>query len=76
MDSPIAEVKISLNREKIGNLPTQKKLILKNAAKWSILLGAVTFSCTPCVQEVHNKVEVVHLTPCLLGLGVLFNCHA
>ena len=34
------------------------------------------FSCTPCVQEVHTKAEVVHLTPCLLGLGVLFNCHA
>ena len=31
------------------------------------------FSCTPCVQEVHTKAEVVHLTP---GLGVLFNCHA
>ena len=24
------------------------------------------FSCTPCVQEVHTKAEVVHLTP---GLG-------
>ena len=33
------------------------------------------FSCTPCVQEVHTKSEVVHFTPCLLGLGVLFNCH-
>ena len=29
-----------------------------------------------CVQEVHTKDEVVHLTPGLLGLGVLFNCHA
>ena len=29
-----------------------------------------------CVQEVHTKAEVVHRTPCLLGLGVLFNCHA
>ena len=28
------------------------------------------FSCTPLVQEVHTKAEVVHLTPCLLGLGV------
>ena len=44
MDSPIAEVKISLNREKIGDLPTEKKSILKNAAKWSILLGAVTYA--------------------------------
>ena len=34
------------------------------------------FSCTPVAQEVHTKSEVVHLTPGLLGLGVLFNCHA
>ena len=34
------------------------------------------FSCTPRAQEVHTKAEVVHLTPGLLGLGVLFNCHA
>ena len=34
------------------------------------------FSCTPRVQEVHPKAEVVHLTPALLSLRVLFNCHA
>ena len=34
------------------------------------------FSCTPRAQEVHTKAVVVHLTPGLLGLGVLFNCHA
>ena len=34
------------------------------------------FSCTPGVQEVHIKAEVVELTPGLLGLGVLFSCHA
>ena len=34
------------------------------------------FSCTPRVQEVHTKAEVLHLTSALLGLGVLFNCHA
>ena len=34
------------------------------------------FSCTPRVQEVHTKAEIVHFTPGLLGLGVLFNCHA
>ena len=34
------------------------------------------FACTPRVQEVHTKAEVVHLTPGLLGLGVLFNCHS
>ena len=32
--------------------------------------------CTRRVQEVHTKAEVVHITPCVLGLGVLFNCHA
>ena len=34
------------------------------------------FSCTPRVQEVPTKSEVVHVTPGLLDLGVLFNCHA
>ena len=34
------------------------------------------FSCKPHVQEVHTKAEVVHLTTDLLGLEVLFNCHA
>ena len=34
------------------------------------------FSCTPRVQEVHTKAEVVHLTPGLVDLGVLFHCHA
>ena len=34
------------------------------------------FSCTPRVQEVHTKAEVVHLTPGVLGLRVLLNCHA
>ena len=33
------------------------------------------FSRTPRVQEVHTKTDV-YLTPGLLGLGVLFNCHA
>ena len=31
--------------------------------------------CTPRVQDVHTKAEVLHLTPDLLGLRVLFNCH-
>ena len=34
------------------------------------------FSCTPRVQEVHMKAEVVQLTPGVLGLGVLFNFHS
>ena len=36
----------------------------------------VPFSCTPRVQEIHTKADFVHLTPGLLGLGLLFNCHA
>ena len=34
------------------------------------------FSCTPRVQRVYTKAEVVHLTLGLLGLGVLYNSHA
>ena len=45
-------------------------------AVWSTTKPIAPFSCTPRVQEVHIKAEVVHLTPGLLGLGVLFNCHA
>ena len=46
------------------------------SADWSTTKPISAFSCTPRVQEVHTKAEVVHLTPALLGLGVLFNCHA
>ena len=46
------------------------------SADWSTTKPISAFSCTPGVQEVHTKAEVVHLTPGLLGLGVLFNCHA
>ena len=45
------------------------------SAVWSPAKPIAAFSCTPRVQEVHTKPEVVHLTPGLLGLGVLFNCH-
>ena len=45
-------------------------------AVWSNTKQIAPFSCTLHVQEVHTKAEVVHLTPGLLGLGVLFNCHA
>ena len=34
------------------------------------------FSFTQRLQEVHTKAEVLHPTPGLQGLGVLFNCHA
>ena len=43
---------------------------------WSTTKPIAAFSCTPAVQEVHTKAEVVHLTPGLLGLGVLFNSPA
>ena len=46
------------------------------SAYWSTTKPIAEFSCTQRVQEVHTKAEVVHLTPGLLGLGVLFNCHA
>ena len=46
------------------------------SAVWSTTKQIASFSCTPRVQEVHTKAEVVHLTTGLLGLGVLFNCHA
>ena len=44
-------------------------------ADWSTTKPIAPFSCTPRAQEVHTKAEVVHLTPGLLGLGILFNCH-
>ena len=46
------------------------------SAVWSATKPIAPFSCTPRVQEVHTKDEVLHLTPGLLGLGVSFNCHA
>ena len=42
------------------------------SAVWSTI---APFSCAPRVQEVQSKAELVHLTPGLLGLGVLFHCH-
>ena len=46
------------------------------SAVWSTTNQIAQFSCTPRVQEVHMKAEVVHLIPGLLDLGVLYNCHA
>ena len=45
------------------------------SADWSTTKPIAAFSCTQRVQEVHIKAEDVHLTPGLLGLGVLFNFH-
>ena len=43
---------------------------------WSTTKQIAPFSYSLRVQEVHTKAEVVHLSPGVLGLGVLFNCHA
>ena len=43
------------------------------SAVWSTTKEIAPFSCTPRVQEVQTKVEVLHLTPGPLGLRVLFN---
>ena len=46
------------------------------SADWSSTKPIAAFTCTPRVQEVHTKAEVVHLTPGLLGLGVLYSSYA
>ena len=46
------------------------------SADWSTTKPVAQFSCTPCVQQLHTKAEVVHRTTGVQGLGVLFNCQA
>ena len=46
------------------------------SAYWSTTKPIAALSCTPRVQKVHTKDEVVHLTPGPLGLGVLYSSHA
>ena len=46
------------------------------SADWSTNKPIAAISCTPLVQEVHTKAQVVHLTPGLLGLGVLYSSYA
>ena len=46
------------------------------SADWSTTKPIAAFSCSPRVQEVHTKSEVVHLTPGPLGFRVLFNFYA
>ena len=46
------------------------------SAVWSTTKSIAAFSCTPRVQEVHTKAEVIHLTSGLLVLGVLCSSHA
>ena len=49
---------------------------LRISADWSTTKPISAISGTPGVQDIHTRAEVVHLTPGLLGLEVLFNCHA
>ena len=46
------------------------------SAVWSTTKPIANFSCTPHVQQVYTKADIVHLTPGSLGLVVLFNCKA
>ena len=46
------------------------------SADWSMTKVIAAFSCTPLLQKVNTKAEVVHLSPGLLGSGVSFNCLA
>ena len=46
------------------------------SADWSTTKPIALFSCTPHVQQVHTKGEVIHLIPGLLDSWVLFNYHA
>ena len=46
------------------------------SADWSTTKPIAAFSCTPRVQDVHTKAEVVHLTSALLGLGSHFGSGA
>ena len=46
------------------------------SADWCTTKPIAEFSFTPGAQEVHTKAEVLHLTPGLHGLGVLFSSHA
>ena len=43
------------------------------SAVWSKTKPIAPFSCTPRVQQVHTKAEVVHLIPGIQGLVVLLN---
>ena len=46
------------------------------SADWSTTNPIPQLSCTPRVQKEHTKAEDVHLTPGVLGLGVLCSSHA
>ena len=58
----------------IGNV-LQNIIIINTriSADWNTTKPIAAFICTTRVQEVHTKVEVVHLTP---GLLVFCSSHA
>ena len=58
----------------MGNV-LQNMINPRISAVWSTNKQIEPFSCTPRLQEVHTKADIVHISPGLLGLGVLFNCH-
>ena len=60
---------------RIGNV-LRNMINPRISAYWSTTKTIAAFSCTPRVQEVHTKAEVLNLTPGLLGLALLLNCHA
>ena len=43
---------------------------------WSTTKPIAAIPCTPSVKEVHTKPDIVLLTPGLIDLAVIFNCHA
>ena len=61
---------------RIGNSFAKRMINPRISADWSTTKAIASFSCTPSVEEVHTKAEIVHLTPGLLGLGVLYSSHA
>ena len=46
-------------------------IINRISADWNRAKLIAAFSCTPRVQEVHTKAEVVHLTPRHRGINQL-----
>ena len=70
---------VFIQLSRIGNILLRHIIMINHRNLFSFGVRnkpIAAFSCTPRVQEVHTKAEVVHLTPGLLGLVVLFNCHA
>ena len=40
------------------------------SAEWSTTKPIAKFPCTPRVQQVHSKADVIHPSPGLLGLWI------